>query len=384
MIIETKHESIPTLSLIASLAILLAVLAPLLGAATIVAGVMFPFLVGMTGFVWYIDLYIPSSEIIQLYMTYTVDLSLVMRRLFWEMRRFGGVQSLPEEVFQSVHEGFENTIKSEVHEDIWSFVTENRFKRFNQENVLEKIAELIDKYHADPEVKASDSSSVASLDTQSESIFSPVDLSKWWNKLSQPPLATGGNSDVYKTSLIPGPHYPTEQLIAVKVLRPVRIPDEKLTPEILKKRLLREAQIWIQLNHKNIIPLLGFCFQDNIPCLVSPWFENGDALNYISKHPEADRSRLVAESIEGVVYLHTRSPPVVHGDLKASNILIDNDGRARITDFGTSRILQEERTGFTTSSEIHGTHRWMAPELLLYEDAPPSTKTDIYSLTLLF
>ncbi|KAG8912205.1 hypothetical protein FRC02_006110 [Tulasnella sp. 418] len=173
------------------------------------------------------------------------------------------------------------------------------------------------------------------------------------------------------------------QIIAVKVLRSIRIRPDCLPEEILKKRLMREMKVWSQLCHDNIVPFLGYAFTANIPCMMAPWYKNGNLPDYISEHPDVDKTQMVLESLDGLVYLHSLDPPIVHGDLKASNILVDDEGHPRITDFGLSRIVEEGHTGWTTSTGVSGTHRWMAPELMLQERSRPTTTADIYSMTLL-
>ncbi|KAG8922062.1 hypothetical protein FRC02_012162 [Tulasnella sp. 418] len=311
----------------------------------------------------------PQALALQCLMAYIVDLSLVMRRLFSEMQ---GSQTISQHKLSEVlREYGDSSLRLQVHTEISIFVNKGDIHEpIRKDKVLDEVVELLEKYRFDPLDEAH----------ESHNDYPFVDLTGFLGKLSQPPTATGGNSDVFKTSLIPGPHGHSEQLVAVQVLRCVGTLDDSL--ERLNKRLLREAHVWNRLNYIHVVPLLGLSSHGSLPCLITPWYENGNALNYISKNTEIDKSSLVAGCIDGVVYLHSRTPPVVHGDLKASNILVDNNGNARITDFGTSKILQEEPTGFTTSSGVHGTHRWMAPELLI-NSSPPSTTTDIYSLTLL-
>jgi len=124
------------------------------------------------------------------------------------------------------------------------------------------------------------------------------------------------------------------------------------------------------LVHPNVAPLYGICTMDllgcyhigvcNAPALVSPYYHNGNALDYMQRCPSVDRLKMIVDIATGLVYLHSQG--VIHGDLKAVNILIDDDGSAVITDFGLSRILSER--GFTTE-DIGGSVRWMAPELLI-------------------
>jgi len=95
------------------------------------------------------------------------------------------------------------------------------------------------------------------------------------------------------------------------------------------------------------------------------------------------RIRLWQGVIEGVNYLHNRSPALVHGDLKPGNILIDNCGNARICDFGLVRIILEEGIdggGMTSPSYHAGTERYLAIELVTVDGALPTEASDVHAL----
>jgi len=77
---------------------------------------------------------------------------------------------------------------------------------------------------------------------------------------------------------------------------------------------------------------------------------------------------------KGMNYLHKRSPPVVHRDLKTPNLLVDKDWTVKVCDFGLSKL--KHRT-FLSSKSGAGTPEWMAPEVLRNE--PSSEKADVYS-----
>jgi serine/threonine protein kinase len=74
----------------------------------------------------------------------------------------------------------------------------------------------------------------------------------------------------------------------------------------------------------------------------------------------------IAQVISALSYLHNLEPHIVHGDIKAANILINPKGEASLTDFGFSCVL--EQSGFTTKTGSSGSMRWMAPELLIASD----------------
>lgn len=88
--------------------------------------------------------------------------------------------------------------------------------------------------------------------------------------------------------------------------------------------------------------------------------------------------------MQGVVYLHTRTPPIVHGDIKPANILIDGSGTPKLCDFGLSKIFHEDSdasTGLTTTTAYTGTSRYLAIELVdPNEVVTPTLKTDIWAL----
>ncbi|KAG1769009.1 kinase-like domain-containing protein [Suillus occidentalis] len=157
--------------------------------------------------------------------------------------------------------------------------------------------------------------------------------------------------------------------------------------ESQEKALRRELGTWKRLSHKNILPLLGIArgFSPSIS-MVSPWCENGSLAAYLQK-PEGitmfDRLRLLQDVTSGLHYLH--GIPVVHGDLTPNNVLLNNDKRAVLTDFGLSSMLGDI-TGFSylqRSCAQPGAIRYSAPELLMPRDSDasiqPNIRSDVYS-----
>lgn len=170
-------------------------------------------------------------------------------------------------------------------------------------------------------------------------------------------FANGGLADIWKGELsIKG----SRQTVAIKVIRSAWSRSDQ--HEQLKMKLLREAKVWSKLHHPNITPLYGICFDlgtQSAPCLVSPYFKHGNVARYLEEKPEANRMKLVFEVATGLTYLHSHR--IVHGDIKSSNVLVNDDHDACLTDFGLARTL--ETSGFTTES-VCGTCRWMAYELI--------------------
>ncbi|KAF7345559.1 TKL/TKL-ccin protein kinase [Mycena venus] len=163
----------------------------------------------------------------------------------------------------------------------------------------------------------------------------------------------GGNATTRMGNLIVSDNQPI--LVAFKVI--------KLNPDVASlkycERLNREVHVWHGLRHPNILPFLGvYDIGHDVPVLISPYYKFGHIGRYLQSHPWVDRNKLVRDVASGLKYLHDRK--VVHGDLKAENILVDQHGDACICDFGISRISNIK--GFTTSNRA-GTMVYMAPEL---------------------
>ncbi|KAH6906242.1 hypothetical protein BKA70DRAFT_1106643 [Coprinopsis sp. MPI-PUGE-AT-0042] len=85
----------------------------------------------------------------------------------------------------------------------------------------------------------------------------------------------------------------------------------------------KEGVIWSQLHHPNVVPFYGIYCWDNHPgthlkrtALLSPWLDAGNIIQYLRHHPNMDKASLVLDIAQGLNYLHTSQPAIVHGDLK--------------------------------------------------------------------
>ncbi|KAF5311186.1 hypothetical protein D9611_012996 [Ephemerocybe angulata] len=159
--------------------------------------------------------------------------------------------------------------------------------------------------------------------------------------------------------------------VAIKALR--AFSRERLDIERAQKpqRLNREVYVLKRLRHENIAQFFGISFMHDIrPCIVIRWYSNSTGPRYIEKNQGVDRLALVRDIAAGLSYLHNLQPPIIHGDVKGSNTLVTDDGRAVISDFGLSMAIEEYAgpTGFATTT-ISGSMRWCAPELL-FENIP--------------
>ncbi|KIJ52440.1 hypothetical protein M422DRAFT_26048 [Sphaerobolus stellatus SS14] len=173
-------------------------------------------------------------------------------------------------------------------------------------------------------------------------------------------------------------------------------PDNALPKEPTSDRRSLMMRSWEEflaltsLRHINVIRCYGFTYDftrstlNQIPSLIFPWMENGTLADYMFEHPDADKLSLIWGIAKGLTYLHGLRKAVIHGDLRTLNILISADGTPCLTDFGLSRILDEDLAQLIGKSgrPVGGTLRWMAPELLRESDSTKATDVWAFAMTI--
>jgi serine/threonine protein kinase len=174
-----------------------------------------------------------------------------------------------------------------------------------------------------------------------------------------------------------------KEKVAVKSIR-VRDDDERSIMEA-QKIILAEVRGWMSLRHENLLPIYGTTtgFGSSLPCLISPWMENGSLTSYISAMNQtltsAAKFLLLSHVVAGLRFLHSHS--IIHGNLSSNNVLIDNRHTVRLADYGLSSVVS--MCGELLQSHLCGALRWTAPELISDDDQELGNESkyhiDIYS-----
>ncbi|KNZ73289.1 Serine/threonine-protein kinase HT1 [Termitomyces sp. J132] len=150
----------------------------------------------------------------------------------------------------------------------------------------------------------------------------------------------------------------------------------------------REAVVWGQLSHPNILPFYGI-FRLTDPsdklCLVSPWMYNGTIKSFLSNpaRSQRDRTPLISDVASGMKYLHENG--VVHGDLKSVNILITEFERACLADFGFSYVKEAGGLGgydLSSRQADGGTPGFQAPEFAESDELNRTSASDVFAFSM--
>ncbi|XP_027917126.1 somatic embryogenesis receptor kinase 1-like isoform X3 [Vigna unguiculata] len=182
-------------------------------------------------------------------------------------------------------------------------------------------------------------------------------------------LGKGGFGKVYKGRLTNG------DLVAVKRLNQERIRSEE-------KQFQTEVEMISMAVHRNLLRLIGFCMTPTERLLVYPFMVNGSVDSCLRDRPESQpplqwpvRKRIALGAAKGLAYLHDHcNPKIIHRDIKAANILLDEDFEAVVGDFGLAKLMDYRNTHVTTA--VRGTLGHIPPEYL--STGKSSEKTDVF------
>ncbi|KAL6512881.1 BRASSINOSTEROID INSENSITIVE 1-associated receptor kinase 1 [Orobanche hederae] len=181
-------------------------------------------------------------------------------------------------------------------------------------------------------------------------------------------LGRGGFGEVYKGCLADG------SVVAVKRLQGSSRQDGEL-------QFQAELGMISMGVHRHLLPIVGLCITPKERLLVYPFMINGSLASWLRDRPEsqppldwAKRKHIALGAAKGLAYLHDHDPKIIHRDIKAANILVDEEFEAVVGDFGLGKLMKQEATHVTTA--IRGTLGYISPEY--FSTGRTSEKTDVF------
>eukprot|EP00271_Cylindrocystis_brebissonii_P018660 TRINITY_DN539_c0_g5_i1.p1 TRINITY_DN539_c0_g5~~TRINITY_DN539_c0_g5_i1.p1 ORF type:complete len:852 (+),score=191.58 TRINITY_DN539_c0_g5_i1:451-3006(+) len=204
-------------------------------------------------------------------------------------------------------------------------------------------------------------------------VFSVVELQRAMDHFWPNHIAGEGSYGIVYRGMLDG------QDVAIKQLKN---PD----PRQAMEEIDREIEVQKRCMHQNLVRLLGYSIEDR--SLVYEYLSNGsleDRLLCMGGSPPLlwpDRCRIAMEVAAGLQHLHTRTPPIVHRDVKPANVLLDEHFVAKVGDVGLARLMEDMANGNThivRKSVIVGTEHYVDPEYLCARRGYLGPKSDVYS-----
>ncbi|KAL3506931.1 hypothetical protein ACH5RR_032313 [Cinchona calisaya] len=199
--------------------------------------------------------------------------------------------------------------------------------------------------------------------------FSYDELKKSTNNFSDNnEIGSGGYGKVYRGML------PSGQVVAIK-----RAQQGSMQGGLEFKT---EIELLSRVHHKNLVGLVGFCFEQGEQMLVYEFMPNGTLRESLSGKSGIyldwkRRLRVALGSARGLTYLHElANPPIIHRDVKSTNILLDENLTAKVADFGLSKLVSDSSKGHV-STQVKGTLGYLDPEYYMSQQL--TEKSDVYS-----
>ncbi|XP_073123121.1 leucine-rich repeat receptor protein kinase HPCA1-like [Henckelia pumila] len=199
--------------------------------------------------------------------------------------------------------------------------------------------------------------------------FSHAELKKCTSNFSDNnQIGSGGYGKVYRGTLSSG------QAVAVK-----RAQEGSMQGRVEFKN---EIELLSRVHHKNLVGLVGFCFEHGEQMLVYEYVANGTIRESLSGKRGIPldwkrRMRIALGSARGLAYLHElANPPIIHRDIKSTNILLDENLTAKVADFGLSKMVCDTSKGHV-STQVKGTLGYLDPEYYMTQQL--TEKSDVYS-----
>ncbi|XP_048336424.2 serine/threonine-protein kinase STY46 isoform X1 [Ziziphus jujuba] len=175
-------------------------------------------------------------------------------------------------------------------------------------------------------------------------------------------VASGSYGDLYKGTYC-------SQEVAIKILKPERIDTD------MQREFAQEVFIMRKVRHKNVVQFIGACTKPPSLCIVTEFMSGGSVYDYLHKQKGVFKLpsllKVAIDVSKGMNYLHQNN--IIHRDLKAANLLMDENDVVKVADFGVARV--KAQSGVMTAET--GTYRWMAPEVI--EHKPYDHKADVFS-----
>ncbi|CAA6671411.1 unnamed protein product [Spirodela intermedia] len=210
-------------------------------------------------------------------------------------------------------------------------------------------------------------SQISSLPGSTFTIFSVGQIEKATKKFNNEMIIGRGRQGIVYRGVL------DNRLVAIKKSRSI---DESQRSEFAKEMLILS-----QINHRNILKILGCCLEVDIPILVYEFISHGTLFHYLHGENKfrlsfLERLRITIESTDALNCLHAQaSPSIVHGDLKSADILLDGNLAAKISDFGASKMAPMDKDQF--AALVQGTYGYLDPESL--QTYQLTSKSYVYS-----